>query len=224
MTSSPLAAWIRHRNELAVRRDRCRSGHVNGPNRIPDDEPDEGSGPDERDTKGGQRGADARDRERRQDDGGETHAKWLAHLPDPHRQATLGRAEPPEDQASTRRMDRRARGTNQEEEQPALDRVVDRCGAKLRKSGNGKTERQDPALAPSVRGGAPGDERAQDPGDRSRDEERGRLEGEPLGAQRGNQEGEPVLRGAAGGQAEEAHRQHDPAARVLLLVHGGIVW
>ena len=87
-----------------------------------------------------------------------------------------------------------------------------------------QTERQDPALAPSVRGGAPGDERAQDPGDRRRDQERGRLKGEPLGAQRGNQEGEPVLRGAAGGQAEQAHRQHDPAPRVLLLVHRGIVW
>ncbi len=209
---------------LAVGRDRCRSRRVDDTDGIPDDEPDEGRRGEAGDAEGGQGGANAGDGERWQDDGGETHAKRLAHLPDPHREATFGCAEPPEDQASTRRMDRRARGTNQEEEQPALDRLVDRCGAKLRKSGNGKTERQDPALAPSIRGGAPRDERAQDPGDRSRDEERCRLESEPFGAQRGNQEGKPVLRGAAGGQAEEAHRQHDPPARVLLLVHGGIVW
>ena len=108
-------------------------------------------------------------------------------------------------------------------EATALDRIVDGRRAELSEAGDRECKRQDTALGRSVGGGAPGDERAQDAGDRSSDEERGGLKGAPLGAQHGNQEGEPVLRGAAGSRAEKASAA-DPAPRVLLLVHGGIVW
>ena len=163
------------------------------------------------------------DGQRRQDDRGETHAQRLAHLADAHGQAAFLRAEPSEDQPAARRVDRRARGTDREEQEPALQGIVDGGGPQPRRAGDRQPEGEDAALAESVRRGAPRDERAQDPGDRRGDQEGRRLEAVSLGAQRRDQEGEPVLRRAPGRESQQAHREHDPASRILLLGHRDIV-
>jgi hypothetical protein len=197
----------------AVRRtDRRRTGHPRRASRIRDEQIDRSGRQRTQHGRKQQREVrSVRARKRRQGEGGERDTERLGGLPRAHRQATLGRREPPHDHPSARRVHRRTECTGQREHHAEPDDAWGRSrAAEERRRDAHAGDDHDPFAVP-VGSRTPGDERQQDADDRRGDDEAGLEEADSLGPQRGHEHRDAVqeaagrsLRRGSGGKDEPA--------------------
>ena len=151
-------------------------------------------------------------RERRQRQRRDRDTERLRGLPGTHGQPALAGSEPAHDDTSARCIDRAAGRAGEREHDTQQDRTVRVHGEKQKPGREAEPARHDQPLAVTVGGGTPRDERYEQAGRRSRDDDARLEQAEVLVCAQGGHEHRQAVQEDAGGRLRgDTQREDEPA-------------